>query len=177
MLIAEFIFIMANNFYNKFKHMNPDKKFLRLALKQAKISFEKGGFPAGAILVKDGKVISKGISLGNMLNDPTEHSETSCIKKACKKMKTTNLEGCILYASLQPCLMCFSVSNWANISRIVYGCKKNDEMVNKGCYEGTTDLEVINKQNNHQIGMIYLGDFENEILKMLDEWEDKINQK
>lgn len=156
--------------------MNMDKKFLKQAVKQARISLQKGGFPAGAVLVKDGKVISKGISLGGMLNDPTEHSETSCIKKACKKLKTTNLEGCILYASLEPCLMCFSVANWANVSKIVYGCKKSEGMVKKGCYEGLNELEVINRKNNRQIEMEYIGDFEKESLEMIIEWENKINK-
>lgn len=151
--------------------MNTDKKFLKQAFKQARISLEKGGFPAGAILVKDDKVISKGFSLGGKLNDPTEHSETSCIKKACKKLKTTNLNGCILYASLEPCLMCFSVANWANVSKIVYGCKKNEEMIAKGCYEGVNKLEVINSLNNHKIEMQYNGDHEKESLEMIREWE------
>ena len=154
--------------------MNTDKKFLKQAVKQSKISLQKGGFPAGAVLVQDGKVISKGISLGGTLNDPTEHSETSCIKKACKKFKTINLSGCTLYASLEPCLMCFSTANWANVSKIVYGCRKSEEMVKKGCYEGMSELEVINGKNSRQIEMEYIGDFESESLEMIVDWENKI---
>ncbi|KKP67188.1 MAG: hypothetical protein UR66_C0005G0034 [Candidatus Moranbacteria bacterium GW2011_GWE1_35_17] len=152
--------------------MNIDKKFLKQAVKQARTSMQKGGFPAGAVLVNDGKVISKGISLGNKLNDPTEHSETSCIKKACKKLKTTNLKNCILYASLQPCLMCFSVANWTSIPRIVYGCKKTEEMVASGCYEGTNDLININNKNNHKIELVYMSDFEGENMSMIKEWKN-----
>lgn len=157
--------------------MNTDKKFLKQAVRQARISLQKGGFPAGAVLVKDDKIISKGISLGGALNDPTEHSETSCIKKACKKLKSTNLEGCILYASLEPCLMCFSVANWANVSKIVYGCKKSAEMVKQGCYEGMNELKVINGQNSRQIEMEYIGDFENESFGLIADWEKTINKK
>ena len=61
-----------------------DKKFLQLAIKQARQSMEQGGFPAGAVVVKDGKVIAEGISLGYQLHDPTEHAETSAIRKACQ---------------------------------------------------------------------------------------------
>ena len=154
--------------------MDIDRKFLKQAVKQAKVSLHKGGFPAGAVLVKDSKVIAKSGSLGSITNDPTGHSETTCIRKACKKLKTTNLEGCILYASLEPCLMCFSTANWANVSKIVYGCKKTEDMVRKGCYEGMNDLETINEHNNRQIEMNYLGDFENESLKLIADWESKL---
>jgi len=154
--------------------MNTDKNFLKQAVRQAKISMQKGGFPAGAVLVREGKVISRGISLGGALNDPTEHSETSCIKKACKKFKTTNLEGCVLYASLQPCMMCFSVANWANISKIAYGCIKTEGMVTDGCYEGMNDLNVINEKNSRKIELVYMKDFEAENLDMIREWKSSL---
>lgn len=151
--------------------MNTDKKFLKQAVKQARLSLQKGGFPAGAVLVKDNKVIAKSGSLGSLTNDPTGHSETTCIRKACKKLKKTNLESCILYASLEPCLMCFSTANWANVSKIVYGCKKTEDMVKKGCYEGMNDLKSVNQKNNLLIELDYLGDFENESLAMIADWE------
>lgn len=105
-----------------------DKKYLKLAVEQAKESVKQGGFPAGAIVVKNGEIISKGVSLGFSLNDPTSHAETASIRDACQKLQTTDLGRATLYAALQPCLMCFSVSNWAGISRIVYGYKKTSEI-------------------------------------------------
>lgn len=153
--------------------MNKDKKFLEQALKQARISVEKGGFPAGAILVKDGRIVSKGVSLGNTLFDPTEHAEASCMKKACKKLKTTDLTGCILYASLEPCLMCLSVANWSGVSKIVFGCKKNQHMVDMGYYEGVNNIRDINTLNNRHIKIEYINDFEDETLKLILDWEMK----
>lgn len=150
-----------------------DKKFLKLAIKQADESIKKGGFPAGAVVEKDGKVISKGISIGFLLHDPTNHAETSSIREACKKLGTTDLSGATLYASLTPCLMCFSVANWAGISRIVYGTKKTKEMVEKGYYEGGTDIKVINDTNTRQMKLIFLPDFEQESLKLVKKWEEK----
>ena len=111
-----------------------DKDFLKLAVEQAKKSVAEGGFPAGAVIVKDGEVIAEGISLGRMLNDPTEHAETSAVRKACKDIKSY-LEGATLYGSLECCNMCFSVANWAGITKVVYGCRKTSEMVNKS-YHG-----------------------------------------
>jgi len=151
-----------------------DKQFLKLAIEQAKISVQKGGFPAGAVIVKDGKVVSEGISIGYILNDPTSHAETSSIKQACQNLKESTLQKATLYASLQPCLMCFSVANWAGITKIVYGCKKSEKMINKNYYEGKTDINEINKQNNRQIELVYISDFENEMLNLVKNWEDKL---
>lgn len=150
-----------------------DKKYLKLAVEQAKKSVEQDGFPAGAVVVKDNRIVSEGVSLGFKLNDPTSHAETASIRQACKKLQTTDLKGATLYASLQPCLMCFSVANWAGISRIVYGCKKTDEMVNKSYYEGHTDIEVVNKKNNKQIELVFIPDYEREMLNLVKEWEEK----
>ncbi len=150
-----------------------DKDFLKIAVEQARKSVEAGGFPAGSILVKNGEIICEGISIGFILKDPTEHAETSSIRKACKLLKTTDLEGAILYASLQPCLMCFSTANWANISKIVYACKKTDEMVKKIYYEGTSQLEKINAENNKKIELVFIPDFEKEMLELIKNWEIK----
>lgn len=152
--------------------MNIDKKFLKIAVNQAKKSVELGGFPAGAVVVKDGKIISRGVSLGHILHDPTSHAETSSIRKACKKLKSY-LEGATLYASLEPCLMCFNVSNWAGITLIVYGCHKTDDMAIKRYYEGLNDVRKINKKNIRQIEIKYIPDFEKEMLELVSRWENK----
>ena len=150
-----------------------DKQYLKLAVEQARESVKQGGFPAGAVVVKDNKIISRGVSLGFKLNDPTSHAETSSIREACKSLQTTNLEGATLYASLQPCLMCFSVANWAGISQIVFGCKKTKEMVKNNYYEGTTDVNEINKQNNRKINLVFIPDYEQEMLDLVKSWEEK----
>ena len=152
-----------------------DKKYLKLAVEQAKKSFEQGGFPAGAVIVKNDEIISEGVSLGRILNDPTSHAETSSLREACKKLGTRDLSGATLYASLEPCLMCFSVSNWSGISRIVFGCQKTEEMVKKVYYEGSNNLTQINELNNHKIEMIFIPDFEQEMLDLIKVWESKIN--
>jgi len=150
-----------------------DLDYLKMAVDQARESVEKGGFPAGAILVKNNEIVAKGLSLGFILNDPTNHAESVSIREACNKLKTTNLEGATLYGSLQPCLMCFSAAVWAGITRIVYACHKTEDMVKKGYYEGNTDIVEINKNNNRQIQIDYLPDFEEEIINLVKSWENK----
>lgn len=154
-----------------------DKQYLQLAVEQAGESVKHGGFPAGAVVVKDDKIIAAGVSLGFNLNDPTSHAETSAIRQACRRLKTTDLSGATLYASLQPCLMCFSVANWAGISRIVYGCKKTDDMVSRSYYEGKTDIRKINEENNRKVELVYLPDLEQEILDLVKSWEEKQTSK
>lgn len=154
--------------------MKNDKKFLKIAIKQASLSVKKGGFPAGAIIVLNNKIISKGTSVGNILNDPTSHSECSSIRKACKKLKTTNLAGATLYASLQPCLMCFSASYWSGISRIVYAARKTKKMVQKGYYGGNNDIEDINNHNSRLIKIEQIKELENDSLEIVKEYENKM---
>jgi len=148
-----------------------DKKYLQLAIEQAKISVDKGGFPAGAVVVKDNKIISTGISIGFILHDPTSHAETASIREACNKLKTSDLTGATLYASLHPCLMCFSVANWAGISRIIYGCRKMEDMVKKNYYEGSTDVDKINKENIRKIELVFIPGFEKEMTDLVKSWE------
>lgn len=150
-----------------------DKKYLKLALEQAKKSVDSGGFPAGAVIVKDGKIISDGISVGFLHNDPTGHAETNAIRKACQNLKTSNLEDAVLYGSIECCNMCFSVSYWAGIKKIVYACRKTPEMVRKFFYEGNTNNNTINKSNNRKIELVFIPDFEKESLEIIKSWEAK----
>ena len=155
------------------KSKQGDLDFLKIAVGQAKLSIDRGGFPAGSVIVKNNEVIAKGMSLGSLLNDPIGHAETSSIRKACKKLKTTDLDGATLYASLEPCLMCFCVSNWSNISRIVFGCRKSEDMVQKLFYEGTNDLKTINNRNSHKIETVFIPNFEEEVLELIKMCEKK----
>ena len=151
-------------------------KYLKRTIELARESFKKGGFPAGAVVVKDGKIIAEGISISNILHDPTSHAETTSIRDACKKLNTVNLEGATLYESLQSCIMCFSVAYWSGISRIVYACRKTSEMVSKFYYEGVTDNQNLNKENNRQIELIHIPDLEKDSLDIVKEWEKKFQK-
>jgi tRNA(Arg) A34 adenosine deaminase TadA len=150
-----------------------DKDYLKLAIEQAKKSVNEAGFPAGAIVVKDGQVIAEGVSLGWKLHDPTEHAETSAIKKACQAVGSSNLNGATLYESIECCNMCFSVANWAGIKRIVYACRKTPEMVSKFYYEGNTSNQTLNDNNNNKIETVFIPDFEQDCLNLVAEWEKK----
>ncbi len=110
------------------------EQFLKRAIQKSAESVNQGGFPAGAVIVKDNQIIGEGISIGNILHDPTSHGEIASIRDACKNLKTSDLSGATLYASMQPCIMCFSAAMWGGISQIVYACNK--ESVSPEYYGG-----------------------------------------
>jgi len=149
-----------------------NKDFLQLAIEKAKESVAKGGFPAGAVVVKDEKVIGEGISIGNKLNDPTSHGEMAAIRDACKNLSTTDLSGATLYASMQPCVMCLGASAWSSISKIVYACPK--DKVSIEYYAGHYLLETINAELTKPIEIVPFLELENESLKVVREWENSL---
>ncbi len=151
-----------------------DKQYLEIAVEQAKLSAETGGFPAGAILVKDEAIIPKGVSLGRILHDPTSHAETAAIREACRTLGSVSLEGATLYSSMEPCLMCFCGAYWADVSRIVYGCKRTKEIIEKGYYQGKTEIDVVNNENNRKIELVYVSSFEGGVFQIISDWEQKI---
>lgn len=97
-----------------------DKKFMEIAIKEAK----KGELPFGAVIVKNGKIISKAYNTVTK-SDPTAHAEINAIRKACKKLNSRHIESCTLYSTCEPCPMCFAAAWWAKISKIVYGAEEN----------------------------------------------------
>lgn len=102
-----------------------DLKFMRKAIAISKKSVENGGGPFGAVIVKDGVVVASSNNQVTKNNDPTAHAEVMAIRKACKKLNTFDLSGCVLYASCEPCPMCLSAMYWAHI-RYFYANQKED---------------------------------------------------
>lgn len=104
---------------------NPD--FMKEAIALSNLCFQDGqGGPFGAVVVKDGQIISRGRNLVTAHNDPTAHAEVMAIREACKVLNTFQLTGCELYASSQPCPMCFGAIYWARPDRIYFGASKED---------------------------------------------------
>lgn len=96
-----------------------------IALSEQNLKTFQGG-PFGAVIVKDGEVISATGNTVNKDNDPTAHAEVNAIRAACKKLKQSDLKGAILYTSAEPCPMCLSAIYWANIDEVYYGNTKTD---------------------------------------------------
>ena len=98
-----------------------DEYFMKKALHEAEMAFEKGEIPVGAIIVIDNKVIARGHNLTEMLNDVTAHAEMQAITAAANFLGGKYLTGCTLYVTLEPCQMCAGALYWSQISKIVFG--------------------------------------------------------
>ena len=99
--------------------------YLQMAIELAKKSVTTGkGGPFGAVIVKDGKVLAKANNTVTPSNDPTAHAEVNAIRKACKKLKNFELKGCTIYASAEPCPMCFGAIYWARPKALYYAADK-----------------------------------------------------
>jgi len=100
---------------------------MKQAIKESKKGMLKNhGGPFGAVIVKDGKIISSSHNQVLKTNDPTSHAEINAIRKASQKLQSYDLSGCDIYTSCMPCPMCLGAIKWANISNIYYGATSED---------------------------------------------------
>ncbi|MDO9267393.1 MAG: nucleoside deaminase [Sulfurimonas sp.] len=102
-------------------------RYMHQAVKEAFAGVQQShGGPFGAVVVKDGKILSKAHNQVLKTNDPTAHAEINAIKKASKKLNTFDLSGCEIYTTCMPCPMCMGAIKWANIKTIYYGASSKD---------------------------------------------------
>ena len=107
-----------------------DEKYMDIALQEAKKAYKKEEIPVGAVIVKNGKVISKAYNKKNKSNRVKDHAEILAIDKANRKLRNWRLEECEIYVTLEPCPMCASAIEQARIKRIITGAvNKNKETV------------------------------------------------
>lgn len=102
--------------------------FMELAIKQAKKAYKKGEVPVGAIIVKDGKIISKAYNLVEKRKNATSHAEVIAISKASKKLKNWRLMDCEMYVTLEPCSMCMSAIELSRIKKVYFLVEKDKEI-------------------------------------------------
>jgi tRNA(adenine34) deaminase len=98
-----------------------DEYFMKKALQEAEMAFDKGEIPVGALIVIDNKVIARSHNLTELLNDVTAHAEMQTITAAANFLGGKYLIGCTLYVTLEPCQMCAGALYWSQISKIVFG--------------------------------------------------------
>ena len=113
-----------------------DTYFMKKALTEAEMAFEKGEVPVGAVVVVDNQIIARAHNLTELLNDVTAHAEMQAITSAANYLGAKYLKDCTLYVTLEPCQMCAGALYWSQISKIVYGA--SDE--NRGFVKMGTQL-------------------------------------
>lgn len=97
-----------------------DNYFMKKALQEAELAFEKGEVPVGAVIVVDNRVIARSHNLTELLIDVTAHAEMQAITAAANFIGGKYLKNCTLYVTLEPCQMCAGALYWSQISNIVY---------------------------------------------------------
>jgi len=145
------------------------EEYLKETIRLSQESIKVGGYPVGAVVVLNGKIIGRGLSDGKQNMDATSHGEIAAIRDASKNIEKRDLVGTTLYTSLEPCIMCLSACHWAKISTIIYVCSR--DKVSAKNFEGTHSLEEINKQNRSPLILIHDASLEEDALKIFNKWE------
>jgi tRNA(adenine34) deaminase len=122
---------------------------MRLALKEASLAFQRGEVPVGAIISKDGKVISSSHNLRETSKDPSAHAEILVIRDATKISDSWRLTGLTLYVTKEPCIMCAGALVNSRIARLVYGCRDEKAGGVDSLYQILND-----KRLNHQVEVV-----------------------
>ena len=130
-----------------------NEEAMQMAIEESKVNrlnnYKNGG-PFGAIIVKEGKLISIAHNTVVESKDPTAHAEINAIRLATKKLDTHDLTGCSLYVNAEPCPMCLSAIIWANIKEVYFANTRKeagnigfrDDMIYE--YLGGENKELIN---------------------------------
>ena len=129
-------------------------KFMRLAIRQAKIALKNQEVPIGAVVVKDGKVISRASNKRQKSQIATDHAELKAIEKACKKLNSWRLDDCELYVTLEPCVMCAGAICNARLKKVYFGA-----------YEHKSGAVVSKFKVLDECGLNYNGNYEGGILE------------
>lgn len=104
-----------------------NSEFMLAAIEEARKGSSSGeGGPFGAVVAKEGRIISSAHNSVLKDNDPTQHAEIKAISEAARKLGTYDLSGCDLYTTTEPCPMCFSAIHWARIGKVIYGTDIKD---------------------------------------------------
>jgi len=149
----------------------PTRKFMEAAISKAREGIAEGQTPFGACIARSGEIIACEHNQVWKDTDITAHAEIVAIRKACKKLGTIDLSGCEIYATTEPCPMCFSAIHWAKIGKIIYGTDIADAVD-----AGFNELTISNpdmKQLGKSPVEITSGFMRNENLALFGEFSSK----
>lgn len=101
--------------------MMDDNYYMKQALQEAHLAFNRGEVPVGVVVVANQRIIARAHNLTEVLNDVTAHAEMQAITAAANMLGGKYLTDCTLYVTVEPCPMCAGALRWAQLSRLVYG--------------------------------------------------------
>lgn len=103
-----------------------EARWVAEAIDLATGSVDDGGGPFGALVLRDDRLIATGTNLVTSELDPTAHAEVTAIRRACGRLGTFDLTGCVLVSSCEPCPMCLGAALWSRVDRVVYAADRED---------------------------------------------------
>lgn len=128
-------------------HMTRDETYIRKAIELAEKALEQGEIPVGAIVVYKDRIIGEGINTTKTEHLSTGHAEIAAINQANRYLGQDKLDGCELFSTLEPCLMCTGAIMNARIGRVVFGAFDRDA----GAMGGKLDLSTVFFKHNAEI--------------------------
>lgn len=147
-----------------------DERWMEAALALAREAADADEVPIGAVVVKDGWIIGRGRNRREELGDPTAHAEILALREAGEALQTWRLDGCDLYVTLEPCVMCAGALVWARIERLVFGARDKKAGAVVSLYEIPTDARL-----NHRLEVIE-GVLADECAALLKEFFNRLRE-
>jgi tRNA(adenine34) deaminase len=129
--------------------LDPQAFFMRMALAQARVAFDAGEVPVGAVIVHQDRVIAEAYNQRELLKDPTAHAEMIAITQAAEALGSWRLLDCTLFVTLEPCPMCAGAIVQARIPTVIYGTTDLKAGACHTLYQITSDRRL-----NHQSTVI-----------------------
>ena len=117
---------------------------MKKAFEEAKYAFFKNEVPVGCVIVNNNDVISRSSNMVELLNDSTAHAELIAITSAQNTLNSKNLDNCILYTTLEPCLMCYGAIYWSKINTVVYGASDKKRGFSRHSIDLDRKINIIN---------------------------------
>ena len=117
--------------------------FMKKAFDEANFAFFKDEVPVGCVIVNDNEIISRSSNMVELLNDSTAHAELIAITSAQNYLNSKNLDNCILYTTLEPCLMCYGAIYWSKIKTIVYAASDKKRGFSQHSLETDRKINII----------------------------------
>ena len=126
-----------------------NNKYIEMAYKEALKAYKQKEVPVGCVIVRNGEVIAKAYNKREQKKNSLCHAEIICINKACKKLGEKFLDGCEIYITLEPCIMCVGAIIQARIGKIVYGANEPKF----GCLESLGNI-LESYKFNHYVNVV-----------------------
>jgi guanine deaminase len=148
--------------------------FMERAIQLAVENVRSGrGGPFGAVVVRNGGILSEAANCVTLTNDPTAHAEVVAIRAACAKLGLFELRDCEIYTSCEPCPMCLGAIYWARPARVFFGCTAADAST-AGFDDSFIYREILQKHSERGIPMVQL--MREEALETFRAWERQPNK-